>query len=199
MLRVSDAVPRVVLLGRLALFGQSAERLHEEIIAVAARWIEPTQRNGPLAPYGRDGEERALGLLEEALRRERHAEASVVVQQRLAQSAASDVADLAPHLNRRAAEAAEKAIALLRQRGEREAADLRAAIEQQARRVSEQLEQNRTALQQLTLDFNLEERRQMQLDQRVWAERLAAFERDLASEPQRVREFYEVRAQRSNR
>lgn len=196
VLRVSDAVPRVVMLGRLALFGQSAERLHEEIIAVAARWIEPTQRTGPLAPYGRDGEERALGLLEEALRRERHAEASAVVQQRLAQSAANDVADLAPHLNRRAAEAAEKAIALLRQRGDREAADLQAAIEQQARRVSEQLEQSRAALQQLTLGFNPEERRQLQLDQRVWAERLAAFERDVNSEPQRVREFYEVRAQR---
>lgn len=196
VLRVNDAVPRVVMLGRLALFGQSAERLHEEIIAVAARWIEPTQRNGPLAPYGRDGEERALGLLEEALRRERHTEASAVVQQRLAQSAASDVADLAPHLNRRAAEAAEKAIALLRQRGEREAADLHEAIAQQARRVSEQLEQSRAALQQLTLGFNPEERRQLQLDQRVWAERLAAFERDVISEPQRVREFYEVRAQR---
>lgn len=196
VLRVSDPVPRVVMLGRLALFGQSAERLHEEIIAVAARWIEPTRRTGPLAPYGRDGEARALGSLEEALRRERHTEVSAEVQQRLAQSAASDVADLAPHLNRRAAEAAERAIALLRQRGEREADELRKAIEQQARRISEQLEQSRAELQQLTLNLNPEERRQLQLDQRAWEDRLAAFEHDVISEPQRVREFYEVRAQR---
>lgn len=196
VLQVSDAVPRVIMLGRLALFGQHAERLHEEIIAVAARWVEPSQRQGPLAPYGREGEARALALLEGALRRERHAAADKVVQQRLAQSAANDVADLAPHLERRAAEAAEVAIAQLRQRGEREAADLYEAIKQQTQRVREQLERSRTDLQQLTLGFNPEERRQLQLDQRVWEQRLAAFERDIVEEPQRVRSFYEVRAQR---
>ena len=36
-----DAIPRVVLLGRLALYGPRAARLHEEIVPVTARWIEP--------------------------------------------------------------------------------------------------------------------------------------------------------------
>ena len=35
-----DAQPRVVLLGRLALYGPGAARLHEEILLVTAAWTE---------------------------------------------------------------------------------------------------------------------------------------------------------------
>ncbi len=48
-----DSVPRVILLGRLSLYGQRAERLHEEIVPVAARWIEPGRRRDPLTAYAR--------------------------------------------------------------------------------------------------------------------------------------------------
>src|SRR5439155_12106207 len=53
-----DAIPRVVLLGRLAVYGAGAARLHEELITVTARWIDPADRKTPLAPYGRDAEAR---------------------------------------------------------------------------------------------------------------------------------------------
>ncbi|MDW8373901.1 MAG: DISARM system SNF2-like helicase DrmD [Planctomycetota bacterium] len=196
VLRASDAIPRVLLLGRLSLFGQGAERLHEEIITVAARWIEPAQRSGPLTPYGRDGEARAKALLDEALRRAGQSAPDRVVQQRLLQTAAADIADLSPHLVARAGQAAAEAIEHLRRRGEQEAADLRAAIEDQQRRVREHLDRSRAEYRQLTLGFDREEERQFRRDQRVWEQRLDAFERDLATEPQRVRAFYEVRAQR---
>ena len=39
----ADSIPRVVLLGRLTLYGKGAERLHEEVVTVAARWVEPTE------------------------------------------------------------------------------------------------------------------------------------------------------------
>ena len=39
-----DAIRRVVLLGRISLYGPGASRLHDEIIAVAARWIDPIAR-----------------------------------------------------------------------------------------------------------------------------------------------------------
>jgi predicted hydrocarbon binding protein len=42
--------------------------LHEEIVAVTARWSEPSIRRDPLRPYGAAGEERTLELLEEALK-----------------------------------------------------------------------------------------------------------------------------------
>lgn len=34
-----DAIPRVVLLGRLALYGAGAARLHEQLLTVTARWL----------------------------------------------------------------------------------------------------------------------------------------------------------------
>ena len=49
-------MPRVVLLGRLSLYGRKAERLHEEVVPVAARWIEPSQRKGPLVAFAKGAE-----------------------------------------------------------------------------------------------------------------------------------------------
>ncbi|NWF81750.1 MAG: DEAD/DEAH box helicase [Chloroflexi bacterium] len=196
IVQASDAVPRVVLIGRLSLYGQAAERLHEDLVVVAARWLDPSQRSGPLTPYGRDGEARARAVLDEALARAGQPAPGSVVQQRLLRTAAADIADLLPHLARRADEAAAEAIEHLRRRGAQEADDLRATIEQQQRRVREQLERSRSEYVQLTLDYSPEEKRQFELDRRAWEQRLAAFERDLAGEPQRVRAFYEVRARR---
>ena len=39
LVQAADSIPRVVLLGRLCLFGRRAERLHEVLVPVAARWI----------------------------------------------------------------------------------------------------------------------------------------------------------------
>lgn len=192
----SDAIPRVVLLGRLSLYGQGAERLHEELVAVTARWLDSSQRNGPLTPYGRDGEARTMQVLDEALRQAGRQTPGSVTQQRLLHTAATDVADLQPHLTPRAEQAAAAAIEKLRQRGEQEATDLRTTIEQQQRRVREHLERSRSEYVQLTLDYSPEEKRQFDLDRRAWEQRLETFERDLATEPQRVRAFYEVRASR---
>ena len=64
-----DSIPRVILLGRLSLYGRGAERLHEEIVPVAARWRDPTTREGPLRAYARDAETRTMDLLDESLRR----------------------------------------------------------------------------------------------------------------------------------
>ena len=192
----SDAVPRVILLGRLALYGQGAERLHEEIVSVTARWLDPSQRSGPLMPYGRDGETRTLAVLEQALSLAGVQTPGLVTQQRLLRTAAADVASLQPLLVPRAEQAAAAAIAQLRQRGEQEALELRTTIEQQAKRVREQLDKSRTAYQQMTLGFDPEEKRQFDLDQRAWAQRLELFDRELSSEPDRVRAFYAVRASR---
>ena len=54
----------------------------------------------------------------------------------------------------------------------------------------------RASSTQLTLDFDEEEKRQLEADMRSWRTRLEQFDRDLEQEPQRIREFYEVRAQR---
>ena len=58
--QTSDAIPRVVLLGRLCLYGPAAARLHEELIPVTARWVDPQLRKGALKPYARESETRTL-------------------------------------------------------------------------------------------------------------------------------------------
>jgi superfamily II DNA/RNA helicase len=46
--QVADSIPRVLLLGRLSLYGRGAERLHEEIVTVAARRTQLSRRAGSL-------------------------------------------------------------------------------------------------------------------------------------------------------
>ncbi|MDP2706466.1 MAG: helicase-related protein, partial [Burkholderiales bacterium] len=46
-----DSIPRVVLLGRLSLYGRGAERLHEELVPITSRWVEPARRQAPLKAY----------------------------------------------------------------------------------------------------------------------------------------------------
>jgi hypothetical protein len=52
--QTADPIPRVLLLRRLCLYGAGAARLHEELISVTARWIDPSLRKGPLKPHGRE-------------------------------------------------------------------------------------------------------------------------------------------------
>src|SRR5207248_10027502 len=65
--QTADSIPRVVLLGRLCLYGRGAERLHEELVPVTARWIEPSARTEPLKRYAADAEAKTLELLERSL------------------------------------------------------------------------------------------------------------------------------------
>ena len=194
--QASDSVPRVVLLGRLSLYGHGAERLHEELIPLAARWVEPSMREGPLKAYARDTEEKTLGLLEEALTAQTHQVPDRRIQERLLSAVGQDVEELLPQLEPRAQEVASKAQEKLEVRGEREARDLAEILERQRARVRKELERHEGEFEQLALGFPDEERRQLETDMKSWRVRLEQFSRHLKEEPARIREFYEVRAQR---
>ncbi len=92
-----DPIPRVVLLGRMSLYGERAARLHDEIVAVAARWSDPTTRVDPLKPYADEAKAKALELVEKALGSAR-APGSVVMKKLIA-NVDRDVTQLAPSLN----------------------------------------------------------------------------------------------------
>ncbi len=228
--QATDSIPRVILLGRLSLYGRGAERLHEEVIPVTARWLEPAKRGGPLKAYARDAEVKTLELLEVALAGATAGRApNKTIQARLLEAATRDVEELLPQLQPRADEVAATAADRLRTRGEREARDLRETLERQRKRVEEELgkygrkeheEERRIAEEERKLGQaslfaeeqaereaakqELEERkrqladarRQLEADARWWKVRLEQFDRDLAGEPDRIREFYEVRATR---
>lgn len=194
--QATDSIPRVVLLGRLSLYGHGAERLHEELVPITARWIEPSRRKGALVAFAREAETKTLDLLERSLGGRSIKSPGREIEHKLLDSAAQDVEELLPLLEPRAAELADLAIQKLRQRGEREEKDLRETLERQRDRVREELAKSDKSFEQLTLDFNEEEKRQLESEMRSWRVRLGQFERELEREPQRIRAFYDVRAQR---
>ena len=69
-------------------------------------------------------------------------------------------------------------------------------LERQRRRVEAELGKHEAAEVQLSLEFNDEEKRQRQADVAAWRSRLLQFDRDLETEPSRIRQFYEVRTRR---
>ena len=190
-----DSVPRVILLGRLSLYGQRAERLHEEVVPVAARWIEPSRRREPLTAYAREAEVRTLTLLEASLN-SNMAEPNEIIRRRLLDSASRDIDELRPQLEPRAETFSTAAKRRLAERGEREARDLRATLVEQRGRVVAEIKRHEAEFRQLTLEFDVAETRQLQADIRHWGTRLDQFDQDLEREPERIREFYKVRAQR---
>ncbi|MGO9462717.1 MAG: DISARM system SNF2-like helicase DrmD [Isosphaeraceae bacterium] len=190
----NDAIPRVILMGRLCLYGPRAARLHEELVPVTARWIEPSLRKGPLNPYAREAELKTLDLLETALLPTNVPDVDPVIQAKLRDAAAGDVEQLLPHLKERGSELAEGARVALAKRAEQEASAMRTILEEQKKRVAETAGKYRDP--QLLLDFNDDEQRQLESNKRHWEKRLHAIDGELASEPERIRALYEIKAQR---
>ncbi len=182
---------RVMLLGRLVVYGERAARLHEGLVPVTARWTAAARRPRPLDPYGRAGEQTTLTTLQEALDAAGAASVPAAVQARLAASAEQDIRDLLPHLERRATEARARAQALLERRAEAESLSLRSLLERQRERI----EAARTDTQR-TFDFDAEERRQHEADRRAWDRRLRQIEDELEREPRRIAATYAVRVVR---
>ena len=84
----------------------------------------------------------------------------------------------------------------LAERGEAERKDLREILRRQRERVAEELAKHEDGQSQLALGLDPTEARQLDADVRHWRRRLDQFDRDLAEEPDRIREFYQVRARR---
>lgn len=190
-----DNIPRVVLLGRLAVYGPRASRLHEEILTITARWSPPEDRSGPLTPFGRDGEQRSMELLRANLGASAHAGVPENILARLAKSIARDVQDLHQHLQPRGEAAMTDAIARLKERGEKEATELTRILHDQRKRVVTELDRNRD-WKQLELGLNLDEKRQRENDIKYWESWLLNVDGDLAREPARIRDFYTVKSHR---
>ena len=184
---------RIVLVGRLALYGPGAARLHEEIIPVTAVWSEAARQRGGLKPLGEAGEETTLAALERALRDATLPSADVV--KRLLAGAQKDIADLRPILEQRARAAAEKARVALGKLAGREAQALKSLLETQRARIVKES----SAREAVQLELELAdpaERRQREADRRHWQRRLEGLEKELAKEPARIAASYDIRAER---
>ncbi len=194
-----DPRMRVVLLGRLSLFGPSARRLHEEIITVAAEWRDTNRETRSLVPYAEAGEATTISRLDEALRDGVAPGAGVLT--RLGATLDADIADLRPHLEARASEAEAAAVTDLAANGRVEEAAVASLLSRQIEKVREamrdvqppaQFELDLTAVE----DRQQRERemRQFEADRRSWDDKLLRLQSDLETEPRTVREGYAVQA-----
>ena len=196
VLRTTEAEPRVVLLGRLSLFGDGGARLHDEVLAAAAEWLPDEQRARGLRPLSEGDKADVLQLVEEALATPRLRETSASLQQHLSAHAARDVAELHPHLQRRAQQLIERARRELTRRGDTEASDMTDILSAQRQRIQARQQEIEEQSRQGRLAFNPDEDRQLAADRRHWQTRLVAIASELSAEPSRIRASYVVRATR---
>ena len=190
-----DAQPRVILLGRLSMYGPGAVRLHEELIPVTARWVDPSLRKGtPLTPYRKDAEAKTLDLLEEALGDLHPRPVPEIRLQMLQRQAPLDLMDLLGPLKLRAEEMAEDAKRKLVQRGQDEAESMREILIRQRGRIRDTVSKHASGTL-LALE-GTEEIRQLKADQVHWTKRLTKIEQDLLDEPVRIEQHYDVKVWR---
>jgi SNF2 family DNA or RNA helicase len=209
VLLTKDPIPRVVAIGRLALYGSGAARLHDEVIAMAAEWISPERRGGrsKLRPLPEGEKDDVLEMLEKSLATPGLWKVSDAVRNMLREAAPQDVLDLAHHLEKRAETLIERATRKLTDRGKKEAAEMKRILEEQQKRIEKQVfdlekRQNQKSSSansiQLEIDLKLpiDERRQVEADRRYWKARLLKLEEEMLNEPKRIESTYEVKATR---
>jgi hypothetical protein len=195
--QTSDAIPRVILLGRLSLYGPNASRLHDEIVPVTARWNDAETRKEGLRPYSEETESKTLDLLEESFASAREHSVPETVQQRLLRSIERDVSDLLPHFQERVERLAAKAAEQLAARGEKEAKELAAIIEAQRSRILMSIKTHDDRQQRFEFEGeDALEHRQREADRKHWDRRLAASEKELIAQPAHIKAGYTVKAKR---
>ncbi len=195
-----DAIPRVVLLGRLSLYGAGAVRLHDELLTVTAKWTPPANRHDSLTPYAREAEARTLELLDDAMKANASRSIPEPVVEKLKAAIERDITELLPHLNHRGEAARIDAEKRLTQRGRAESESLKKILEDQKRRVAAELGKSPDLQTYLNLGAghapDESERRQYEANRRYWGRWLANVDQDINTEPSRILDFYNVNTSR---
>ena len=196
VVRTDENIPRVVVLGRLSLYGDGASRLHDEVVAIAAEWSDPENRGRKkLRPMTEGEKADMLRTLEDALASKRLQRSEERLTRQLAAVAARDISELIPHLERRAEALTKTARRKLEDRGEREAKEMLAILQEQRALIEKRMKEV-AHKKQLELQFNDDEQRQLAADRRHWDRRLSSLEQEMKDEPERIRGVYTVKASR---
>jgi hypothetical protein len=178
--------PTVVLLGRLALYGEQAARLHDEILAVAAPWVDPVTRRGGLRAMSEADKEDALRRVERSLADPALHRVPDDRKRAFAETIERDVEDLLPRLAARGEARAKTSERELGSRADKEASAMEKILRAQAARIQKQ-----HAAPQLELQlFTKEEKRQLDADRSHWEKRMGAIDREIEEEPEKIRRGY---------
>ena len=185
-----DSLVRVIAFGRLSLFGPGAARLHDQLISVAARWVEGS--SDALRPFADDADRKALDLLEQVLTESPSLKGiAQTTQDKVVAAAPKLFADLWPQIRDEADARAKDAADKLSRRATEESEALREILERQRLAIIEEIE----ARTQLMLDFTeaeRDQRDQFEQDKRYMDERLVAIQREIETEPQQIEALYRV-------
>lgn len=186
-----DAVARVIVFGRLSLFGSGAARLHDEVVSVSAKWLDGGGK-GHLKPFGEEADRKAIEQLELTLAEAPELSATpAAVRNRLLSSASSDFAALWSAVEEESGAREKEALKKLAQRGANEAKALTQILETQRETIDEalgdQLELKLTAKDELD---------QWRRDKGHLEKRLAALAKELVEQPEALKATYDVRLTR---
>lgn len=177
---------RLVLLVRLTLYSKGANRLHSEVIPVAA-----TVNADGVTPLKSEGQTAAQAYkeLQGAIADASQPRPEICdVYRRRASHDALSLRDIAEE---RASENEAKVRGDLRSIGEKQAESLRKLLQEQFDRILKQQGEVQTFF-----DFSAEEKKQRELDQMYWATRLEDLETEIETEPEMVRQKHEISARR---
>jgi superfamily II DNA/RNA helicase len=200
---------RVLALGRLALYGTGASRLHEEVLAAAAYWVEGDDP-ARLKAFEKDAEEKTLETLSAVLTRPEQPQVPDHIVKLLMASAARDEEALWASLKSKARQRMVWAEEKLRQRGVQEANEMRTVLEKQRTAIEKELhrrgkiadEVQERSLQTLLPGFlpgEKDQEEQYLADTRHIEKRLGEIARELNDEPSRIQSAYEVKHNRLER
>jgi ERCC4-related helicase len=184
-----DGIARVIVFGRLSLFGPGATRLHDQLVSLAAAWNESGTGNH-LRPFAEEADRKALDRLEQLLAAAPSLEGiDAKVQERLVRSAPGDFAALWPEVEREADALAHDAAQKLTRRGQSEAEALRRILEAQRSAIGRELQGT-----QLPLfgDGDALEKTQWDQDRKWMERRLERLAREIETEPAELPELYRV-------
>ena len=195
--QAKDSIPRVILLGRLCLYGRRAERLprgdrpaggpvdRTASAERSAQGVRARSRDADARPAGAVAH-RAPGLDAARCHPSPAAGRGAAGRRGAAAAAGSRGPGSWPRWRRAgcaSGESGRRAIWTRHSAGSASAS-------------SRKLDRHEGQYKQIALEFDEEERRQLQSNMRYWRMRLDQFDRDLEQEPRRIRAFYEVQAQR---
>lgn len=188
-----DSLVRVIAFGRLSLFGPGATRLHDQLVSVAARWVEGKEE---LKPFADDADRKAVDLLEQVLAESPSLEGvSSTVQTKLLSAAPGIFSQLWVHIREEADARAHDADRQLLLRGAEESEALKTILRAQHAAIVAEIERRLGATQML-LQFDKREAEQFQKEKQHMDRRLLAIELEMEREPKQIEALYKVTLRR---
>lgn len=195
---------KVVIYGRLSLYGPGAVRLHDELIPVAATWLESGDE-GHLERIGEREQVLLLGKVDAWLSETQNEGLSSSSSKRLLAGCDEDFRTLWQHVQEDADALANEAEAKLQERAEAESNALRKILEKQIGYIESKVESvKQDSLWSMDGSGNdaglskteKREQRQRTREFKAWNERKVAIAKELESEPELLRQMYRVSLRR---